>query len=679
MAVMSDSELCSLIDKEADNAIGTDDYTSFQRARAMSYYMGEAYGELAPSEIEGRSRVVSKDLMDTVEWAMPGLMRMFTSTDDIVRFEPESPQDEQSCDDATQYCGYLLFRKNDGFTVLHDAIKSCLITRMGVVKVYCDKTWEEIEERYHGMSVLEVEALNADPEIEIVDVEEMGMQPDAAYVEGMNPEAMLAYNVKVKRRKHRMDFKVEGCPPEEILINKDCRTITDVRFIAHRRDVTVSDLLSLGYDKADVESLPSDPSPNVIWEEQERHNYDGSWDFDNDNPGDPSQRKVTVTEAYLKVDVNGDGIAEYRRVVKAGDIVFENEVTDDHPFALFCPILMPYKIIGLSYHDLTADLQQVKTALTRQVLDNVYLSNNPRSLVIADQVNLDDLLNPRPGGIVRAKSLDAVRDLAVPFVAGAGVDLMGMIDSIRDTRTGVTEMNSALNSESLAKGNVGSEGIAAMMQAGVQRLELVARVLAETGIKRIYQLLLKNVSQYENRVQQVKINGHWMQIDPREWHNRYSMTIGVGIGNMGKAQRAASLMQLAAAQERLVPTGMVTLGNLYNTASRLAQELGYPDSDQFFTAPQDGAQPAGGQEEGEQAAPDPTAGLVQAEQIKAQASLQKAQMDNEVRLTVEREKIASQERIEMFKAQQQLSLEQQKLEADIVRKASMPQQVNINE
>lgn len=660
---MRDEDLCALIDREARNAIGSDDYTSFQRARAMSYYMGEAEGELAPPEVQGRSKVVSKDLMDTVEWAMPALMRMFTATDDIVRFEPEGPEDEQACDDATNYCGYLLFRKNEGFTVLHDAIKSCLITRMGVVKVYCDKRWEEKTERYEGISAFEVEALSVDPEIEISQIIAMGEVPQEALPPDAPLDVSQTYYVEAKRKREVMEFRVDGCPPEEILINKDCRSITDVRFIAHRREMTISDLLSLGYPKDEVEALPSDQSPNATWEQQERHDYDGSWTFDNTDPGDPSQRKVTVTEAYLRVDVNGDGISEYRRVVKAGTTVFENEETDDHPFSLFCPILMPYKVIGLSYHDLTEDLQRVKTVLTRQVLDNVYLSNNQRN-VVGEGVNLDDLLNPRPGGIVRAKDINNIRPLVVPFVAAAGAELINQIDAIRDTRTGVTEMNSALNGEALAKGNVGSEGIAAMMQAGVQRLELVARVLAETGIKRIYQLLLKNVSQYANRTQQVRINGRWLQMDPREWKNRYDMTISVGIGNMGKAQRAAALMQIGAAQEKLVPTGMVTPQNLYNTASRLAQELGYPDSDQFFTAPQPDATLGGGDDQGEG---DPGQALIAAEQVKAQASLQKAQMDNATKLQVEREKIESQERVAMFKAQQEVALQRERQQAEVTR------------
>jgi len=122
----------------------------------------------------------------------------------------------------------------------------------------------------------------------------------------------------------------------------------------------------------------------------------------------------------------------------------------------------------------------------------------------------------------------------VPFVAGAGLEIVNLIDQVRDTRTGVTEMNSALNAESLAKGSVGSEGVQALMQAGAQRLELVARVFAETLVKRLYLLMLKQVTQYQNRQQQVKINGRWLDIDPREWKNRYDMTVSVGVGNASR-------------------------------------------------------------------------------------------------------------------------------------------------
>ena len=644
---MTESDLIALIDRQSRQAIGADDLTAEHRQKAMEFYLGEAKGDLAPPDTPGRSKIVSKDLMDTVEWAMPALMDMFAGSDDIIRFEPDGPEDEQACSDATNYIGWLIHRRNeDGFITLHDAIKSALMMRMGWGKSYVCKYQEEREERYSGLSLAEVQALALDPEIEIVAQVAEGPLPEGGMVEGLPPEALMTYGVLVKRKSDQVEFRNEGVPPEEIRLSKDTRVLSECRFIEHRREVTLSYLREQGYDEGKIASLATDEDDDT--EAQSRHDYDGSWP-DEDAP-DPSQKKVELSESYLLVDFDGDGKTEYRRVVKAAGVVFENETADDHPFWLMTPILMPYKAIGLGFWDLVEDLQRIKTALTRQVLDSAYLSNNPRTEVVVGQVDLDDVLSPRPGGLIRVKEPGMMREVTIPFMGEAGLAVLAQVDQVRDTRTGITEMNSAINTETLAKGSVGSEGVQALMNAGAQRLRLIARVLAETGFKRMYYLTLKNVTQHQDRAQQVKINGRWLQIDPREWKNRYNMSVSVGIGTFGRQQQIANLTLLGDAQERVAPYGLATPANVYQTVTRLAEAMGYRDSDQFFTAPQEGQQPA------EQTDPAAQA-LVEAEQVKAQASLQKAQMDNETRLAVEREKIASQERVAMFEARARLELE----------------------
>ena len=242
------------------------------------------------------------------------------------------------------------------------------------------------------------------------------------------------------------------------------------------------------------------------------------------------------------------------------------------------------------------------------------------------------------------------------------MQIIEAVDAVRDTRTGVTEMNSTINAESLSKSNVGSEGVQALMNAGAQRLRLVARVLAETGIKRMYMLMLKNVSQHTDRVQQVRINGRWLAIDPREWRNRYNMKVSVGVGTFGRQQQIANLSLIGQAQEKVLPLGLATHANIYQTSKRMVEAMGYRDSEQFFTAPQEQPQQPQQPEQPEQS-PEAQA-IIAAEQIKAQASLQRAQMDNETRLTVEREKIASTERVAMFEAQQRIAIERQKALGD---------------
>lgn len=671
---LSDSELCALIDRQCESAIGADDFYARQRRIALEFYMGEAKGDLAPPEVEGRSTVVSKDLMETIEWAMPAIMEALTGADDVVSFRAKRPGDEQSAEDATAYVNHLLYEENEGFTTIHDAIKQCLMARYGVVKVYCDESHEDKEERYEGVSAEEVQALQADADIEIVSVEAMGMVPPEGMVEGIDPQV---YAVVAKRRENVRRFVVEGVPPEEFRVSKDARTLATAEFVAHEVERTASDLISEGWPKKEVDRLPKGRDYRTLTDDQSRHGYDGTWS-DEDDQGDASQQKIVVTEAYVRV-AGEDGIAALRRVKKAGTYIHENEVTDDHPFALFTPILMPYKVVGLSMHDMIEDLVRIKTALTRQVLDNVYLSNTPRMGYIEGKVNLDDLLNSRPGGLIRMKDRESLLPIETPFVAGAGLELIQFVDQVRDTRSGVTEMNSALNADSLSKGNMGSEGVAAMMQAGGQRIRLIARVLAETGIKRLYMLLLKHATQYQDRPAQVQVNGRWLQVDPREWAHGFRLRVNVGVGALEKKQQVANLMQIGSVQERVMPLGLVKPENIHATVTDLAKAMGYHDPERYFSQPNPNPEPPQPPielqlEQMKQAGAQQLAQIkgqvdVQVEQMKQQAQGQQAQQ--ETMLEAERNQMQMQNEMAMERFKVEKSMELEVFKANLQRQTEL--------
>ncbi len=469
-----------------------------------------------------------------------------------------------------------------------------------------------------------------------------------------------------KRSENLRKFVVEGIPPEEFRVSKDARTLATAEFVAHEVERTASDLISEGWPRKEVEKLPRGRDYRSEGDVENRHAQDGTWDAA-DNQGDRSQDKIVVTEAYVRVDSDDSGVAELRRVVKAGAYIHENEVTDDHCFALFTPILMPYKVIGLSMHDLVEDLVRIKTALTRQVLDNVYLSNTPRTAVIEGQVNLDDLLQSRPGGIVRMKSADAVKELTTPFVAGAGLELLQFVDGVRDTRSGVTEMNSALNSDSLSKGNMGSEGVQAMMQAGSQRVRLIARVLAETGIKRLYMLMLKHVTQYQDRPAQVQVNGRWLQVDPREWAHGFRLRVNVGVGAVEKRQQIANLTMLGQIQERVAPLGIVRPENVHATVTDLTKSMGYHDPERYFTAPNPNPEPPPPpielqleqmkQQGAQQLAQIKGQADVHVEQMKQQAQGAQAQQENELQAQRDAMEMQNTMQIEQYKVDKQMELE----------------------
>lgn len=293
--------MLAIIEQEAASAIGADNQSTSDRGKMLSYYMGEAKHELSPPDVEGRSRVVSKDTMDTIEWIMPSLMRMFASSDDVVRFQPEDQEDEQAVSDATEYCGYLFFRKNPGFRTLHDAIKNCLIQRQAAIKVYCDESSEVREERYNGVSMMEVEAIQLDPDVEVTELEQTDED---------------AFTVVARRKTAKKHHKVVGVPPEELRFNKDATCIEDARFVQHRSKKTLSDLISLGYDRAKLRSIPMDENSN------EREEYDTDLSDAEAARRDEALREIELCETYIKVDVDGDGIAEFRKVIHAGKVVF---------------------------------------------------------------------------------------------------------------------------------------------------------------------------------------------------------------------------------------------------------------------------------------------------------------------------------------------------------------------
>lgn len=620
---MSEQELCALIERESNNALGYDDLLAATRKSALEFYLGEAKGPLAPPEVDGRSSVVSKDLMDVVEWIMPSAMRLFTGTDEVATFQPDGPQDEQPCKDATRLVQHVIMEQNDGFTLLHDAIKNCLIQRMGVTKAYCEDAWDERKERYEYLTPTDVEALLADPSIEVDEQEQTE--------EGL-------FNISVTRREQVKKYRVEGVPPEEFGMNKDAKSVESARYVEHKVKRTLSDLKSMGYDPELVDRLSGDDGRLAGGEEDSRRSYEEGWNLGDTDGGDTSQREVTLTECYIKVDFDGDGISEYRRVDKAGAVVLRNEVTDDNPFSIFSPILMPYRPIGLGMYDLVEDLQRINTALTRQTLDSAYLANNPRTEVLETGVNFDDLLNPRPGGLVRVKAIGNIREIATPFVGAAGLTMLEHFSKVRDARTGVTEFNQGVAGDALGSSQIGSNAAQDMMASAMQRVELMLRVIGETGIKRLWRQVLKLVTQYQDRPMQMKINGRWLEIDPREWKTQYRTTISVGTAATSRQIQIANLNNILLLQEKAIQVGLATPQNIHNTLSRLTEQMGYRDPDQFWTNPETQPPP--------EPQPDP-------EQVKAQAAMQLEQMKGQTQMQIVQAESQADAQLEVIKQQAQ--------------------------
>lgn len=642
---LTENDLIAIVDAEISDALGhPGSKLSKDRQEAIKYYNGEATGDLSPPDGEGRSSVVSSDTLDTIEWIMPSLLDIFTSGDSAVVFEPEGPEDEESANLRTEWVNYVFYRQNNGFVLLHNFFKDALLQRLGIVKTWWDTAEDVTTEEYEGLDELELAMLMQDEEVEVVAKDE--------HAQVINEQPTTLYDVTVKRSKDTSKVCIENVPPEEFYFSRRSRSNDTIPSAHHRVAKTISELRARGYKN--VDSLPTgDGDDKNSGEVIQRYNRN-----DENSPNvdsqtlDESMRMVWITESYIQVDWNGDGIAEWRTIVKCGTVLLENEETDEHVFSTLTPILMPHELVGKSVADLVADLQRIRTALLRQMLDNQYIANN-QTLVIDETkgVNIDDVLDRRIGGIVRTKDVNAVRELGAASFSADSIGALEYMDRVKENRTGITKYNQGLDSNSL---NKTASGINSIMNAAQQRIKLIARVFAETGVKDIFRRILKLSSQHQSMAKTVRLSNKWIDIDPREWKTQYDMTINVGLGTGNKDQNAAHLMNILQVQKEGLPLGLATPQNIYTSAKKLAENMGFKDGGIFFTDPST--------QQPKEPQPDPNL-------VKAQSDMEINQKKADQDMAIADKKAQQDAAIKQQEFQAEMARDEQRFNADLERKS----------
>jgi len=684
---MQEFDLQAIIENEIDNAIGyINTETVEERRDALMAYNREPYG----NEVEGRSTIVTGEVAEAVDGALPQLLRVFTQSDDVVRFEPKAPGDEEKAKQATEYCNWVLMNDNPGFEVFQTWFKDALLQKAGVIKVWWNDETSVDKEKYENLSEEELTLLLADGQMEVVkqrqtQIGEVPVPPTPeqmmlAQQTGVPPEMTMqpvfSYNVTVKKINKKGSVKVENVPPEEFLISKKARRIADAPFVAHRRLTTRSELISMGFKADEIDELPAYDDLTFTPERVAR--------FPNgEQPDDPSldtsMDEIETFECYIRTDYDEDGIAELRRVFYAGGTILENEEADFIPFCSICPIPMPHKFFGHSLADRVVDIQKIKTTITRQMLDNLYLSNNARMAVVDGQVNLDDMLTVTPGGIVRVKNNAAITPLQVPLVAGQAFPMLAYMDEIQQKRTGVTQASQGLDPNILQ--NTTATAVAMVQNAGAAKVELIARIFAETGVKDLFKSILHLVCKYQDKERIVRMRGKFVAIDPREWSNEYDLTVNVGLGTGNREQQMAMEAAILQKQEQImsqmgIANPLVSPSQYRNTLGRFIESAGFKDTSEFFREitpemEQQLLQP-------QQPQPDPaTAALMQQAQAQMQVTQAKAQADIQVQqakaqadIQLQREKAAADIQLEREKAAAQLQLKTAEFQAEAQLKAA---------
>ena len=682
---MEELTLKAIVEAEIDNAIGyIETETVEQRAKAIEYYNRDPFG----NEVEGRSQIVTGEVAEAIDGALPALLRVFTQSDDVVRFEPQGPGDEEKAKQATEYSNWVFMRDNPGVTIMHNWFKDALLSKVGTVKVYWDEKKEVNTESYQNLSEEELALLLSDEQFEIVSQEqtqigEVPPTPEAmmmAQQTGVPPMPMpvFSYNVKVKKEDKKGRVIIENVPPEEFIISKKAKTVKDSPFCAHRKLVTRSELIAMGFPKDEVENLMSYEDLTFTPERVARYSV-GEQPLERQSQ-DKSMQEVETFECYMRVDFDGDGIAELRRVFYAGQTILENEEIDYIPFCSICPIPMPHKFFGHSLADRTMDLQLIKSTITRQILDNLYLTNNARIAAVEGQVNLDDLLTVTPGGVVRVKNPNALQPISVPPVASQSFPMLQYLDSVQEKRTGVSMASQGLDPNILQ--NTTATAVAAMQNAGAAKVELIARIFAEGGVRDLFENILHLLCKYQDKPRVIRLRGKYISVDPREWSNQYDVSINVGLGTGNRQEQMAMMAMVLQKQEQILGTQgisgpLVGLSQYRSTLGRFIESAGFKDSNEFFReiTPEIEQQIA---QATSQPQPDPNMqalmqqvqAQIQADQARAQSDIQVQQAKAQADIQLQREKAMAQIQLEREKAAAQLELKVAEFQAEAQLKAA---------
>lgn len=649
--------LKAILDAEINDALGyVDTETIDQRTEALQAYLRQPYG----NEVEGKSQIVTGEVAEAIDGALPPLVRIFSASDEVVRFDPRGPQDEASAKQATQYCNWVFQKENQGVLILHDWFKDALMQKVGVVKAYWDESEDLTVEKYRNLNDDELTMLLSDDSVEITEQETMTQEVPTP----MGVMLVNSYNVKIQKKQKVGKVRIENIPPEEFLISKRAKSVQDSPFVAHRRLMTRSDLIAMGFDKKIVDSLPTSDSLTFTEERLARFSNgeqptDASLDF--------SMQTVEVFECYIVADTDGKGIASLKQVFYAGNEILSEEETDYKPFHSLCPIPIPHKFFGNSLADRTVDLQLIKTTITRQILDNLYLTNNARVTAVDGQVNLDDLLSSTAGGVIRVKSPGAVNQLNVQAVANQAFPMLQYLDSVQAKRTGVTEASQGLDPSILQ--NVTAAAVASMQQASAGKIEMIARIFAETGVKSLFQGILHLLCKYQDKPRMVRLRGEYVSFDPREWSNQYDVDINVGLGAGNRQEQMAMLTMILAKQEQMLgqfglSNPLVSLSQYRSTLGRMIEAAGFKDSAEFFKPidpmlDQQLAQPQPQQ-------PDPA---LQAQMAKTQADIQVMQAKAQADIQLAREKAAADLQLQQQKFMAEMEMKRQEFEAEAQLKA----------
>lgn len=623
MAEMDQDQYRGVVKQTIADAVDyIDTIVAPDRERATKYYRGDPFG----NEEAGRSQIVMTEVRDSVLATLPSLLRIFTSSEKVCEFSPRTAEKVEQAAQQTDYVNYIFYNDNPGFLVQHSAFKDGLVRKVGFIKWRWSFEQTISEASFTGLDEGQYQLLVADPAVEVLSDKTTVIQegiaavpPDAANPMGVPAQpAVVSHDIKIRRTIPANQAVVEAVPPEEILVKRDARSIDDGAH--HRSYKRISELVAMGYDADEIEEYGggSGSTFDVNTESQAR------------NPAimspmseEAGEKKYLYVESYIHIDKDGDGIAELRKICTIGDCyILHDEVTDEVPIAPFCPDPEPHMVIGNGMADWTMDLQLLKSNVVRNTLDSLSQSIHPETWFVEGQANPDDVTTTGVGKVVRLRQPGMYGHMETPFVGQASMPIIAWLDQVKAQRTGISPASQGLSPDLLQ--STEKSAVTATVTGAQERTEMIARIFAETGMKRVCKGLLRLVVKHQDKPRMIRLRGKWVEIDPRYWDADADVQVNVALGRGTDQDRMMFLIQVLQKQELILQTlgpmnPVVSLMEYWNTLDQLCSLAGFKDTTRYFKQPTPEAMQAMAQQPPR---PDPNMMLVEIEKQKAQADIQ---------------------------------------------------------
>jgi hypothetical protein len=567
---LDDNSIVNIVDQQVSLSVGyADSELSSERAKIIDYYNGT----LPRPAHDGNSKYVSLDVYDAVESLKAALLESFSSGNKTVRFAPQNEDDVEKAKVCTEYTDYVVHRQNDMFSVMSTAIHDALIARAGVVKVFWENSTETSYEEFEDITDSELNLLLAQDNVELVEstADELGLNSGTIGIESDTSQVVI-----------------ENVAPEEFLIESQAKSLDDVTFCAHRTKKTLSDLRLEGYSEKLIEKIGDHTDVDLETDPEVLARFDNVGNFRNASKDHQDQvRSVMVYEAYIMIDVEGTGVAELYKVIKAGNVLLDKEKVIRKPFVTFVPLPTPHSFYGNNFADKVVATQNARTVLTRSILDHAMITNNPRYTVVKGGLtNPRELIDNRVGGIVNISRPDAIAPMPQSSLNPFIFQTIQMLDEDKEDTTGVSKISQGLNKDALSQQNSAAmvEQLATMSQ---QRQKIIARNFAVQFVKPLYSLVYELVCENESQERIVELSGSYVACDPRKWREKRDVAVELhlGYGEQEKeAQKYLALHTLMTSDPNL--SKMYQQQNQYELASKIMELSGIKEVGNYLTNPQ---------------------------------------------------------------------------------------------